>query len=163
MSKKKFTFHSEQPVRLPDGRITKISFILHPGAIIVAPFLDKNTVLMIRQYRPAIQRYIYELPAGTIDPPEKPLTCAKRELREETGFRARRFKKLGAIYPVPGYSTEVIYIFKAEGLIKGKASPEEYEVINLKPTCRREIKNLFQHGQLMDAKSICTFVHLGWL
>lgn len=163
MHKPKFTFYSQQPIKLPNGRLTYISFIRHPGAVIVTPLLNKDTVLMLRQYRPTIQRYIYELPAGTIDPPEKPLTCVRRELQEETGFTARRFTKLGIIYPVPGYSTEVIHIFKAEGLKQGEACPEQYEVIHLKPMRRRSIKSLFQRGQLMDAKSICTFVYLGWL
>ena len=161
--RKKLDFRAHQKVVLPNGKTMHISFIKHPGAIIVAPLLDANTVVMLRQFRPALGRYIYELPAGTIDAPEKPSTCVRRELIEETGYRAKRIKKLGKIYPVPGYSTEVIHIFKAEDLIKGDASPEDYEVIDLKPMSRSQVKRLFNQGKLMDAKSICTFAHLGWI
>ena len=163
MPRKKLDFRPHQKILLPNGKTIHASFIVHPGAVIIAPLLDANTVVLLRQFRPALGRYILELPAGTIDAPEKPLTCAKRELLEETGYCAKKFKKLGSIYPVPGYSTEVIHIFKAEGLIPGIAQPEDYEVIDLKPTSKNEIKRLIKQGKLMDAKSICTFAHLGWL
>jgi ADP-ribose pyrophosphatase len=161
--RKKLDFRPHQKIVLPNGKTIYASFIHHPGAVIIAPLLDTNTVILLRQFRAPLGRFIYELPAGTIDVPEKPLVCAKRELLEETGYSAKKFKKLGEIYPVPGYSTEVIHIFKAEGLTAGGANPEDYEVIDLKPTSKLEIKRLFQQGKLMDAKSICTFVHLGWL
>ena len=161
--KKKLDFKAHQKVVLPNGKTIFISFINHPGAIIVAPLLDNNTVVMLRQFRPALGRYIYELPAGTIDLMEKPLACVKRELMEETGYSAKKYKKLGRIYPVPGYSTEVIHIFRAEGLTFSKAAPEDYEVIDTKPFSRIQVKRLFQQGKLMDAKSIATFAHLGWL
>lgn len=163
MPRRKLDFRAHQKVALPNGRTISISFINHPGAVIVAPLLDKNTVVMIRQFRPALRRYIYELPAGTIDPQEKPSICVKRELMEETGYSAKRYKKLGKIYPVPGYSTEVIHIFKAEILTFSKAAPEEYEVIETRSFSKTQVKKMFKQGQLMDAKSICTFAHLGWL
>ncbi|MBF0491085.1 MAG: NUDIX hydrolase [Candidatus Omnitrophica bacterium] len=161
--RRKLDFRAHQKVVLPNGKTIHISFIHHPGAVIIAPLINEDTVVMLRQFRPALGRYIYELPAGTIDLPEKPLTCAKRELLEETGFSAKKFKKLGEIYPVPGYSTEVIHIFKAEGLTAGGAQPEDYEVIDVKQFSRTETKRLFQQGKLMDAKSICAFTHLGWI
>ena len=163
MARRKLDFRPHQKVVLPNGKTIHISYINHPGAVIIAPLLDSNTVILLRQFRPALGRYIYELPAGTIDRPEKPLTCCRRELIEETGYRAKSFKKLGEIYPVPGYSNEVIHMFKAEGLSAGVAEPEDYEVIDIKPTSRSSIKRLFQQGQLMDAKSIATFAHLGWI
>ncbi len=163
MARRKLDFRPHQKVVLPNGKTIHISYIHHPGAVIIAPLLNADTVILLRQFRPALGRYIYELPAGTIDAPEKPLSCAKRELIEETGFRAKSFKKLGAIYPVPGYSTEVIHIFKAEGLIEGGASPEDYEVIDVKEVSKLQVKRLFKQGKLMDAKSICTFAHLGWI
>lgn len=161
--RRKLDFKAHQKVVLPNGKSIFISFINHPGAVIIAPLLNRDTVVLLRQFRPALGRYIYELPAGTIDPNEKPLFCAKRELMEETGYSAKKYKKLGEIYPVPGYSTEVIHIFKAEELTFKKAAPEEYEVIDTKEFSRTQIKRLFQQGKLMDAKSICAFAHLGWL
>src|SRR3989338_3776900 len=114
---------------LPNGYTATYEMIKHPGAALVVPFLDKNKIIMLRQLRPVINSYIYELPAGTLDKKESPLVCARREIIEETGFSARKFKLLGKIYPVPGYSTEKIMIYKAEGLEKEKYLPEKDEVI----------------------------------
>jgi len=151
------------PVKLPNGRTIRITFIDHPGAVIIAPFIDKNTVVMMRQFRPALKKYIYELPAGTLDPNESIATCARRELLEETGFKTKKLTKLGSIYPVPGYSTEVIHIFKAEQLTLTQAQPEEYEVIETMPMTKSKVRQLMAQGKLMDAKSICAFAFCGWL
>lgn len=163
MARRKLDFRPHQKVVLPNGKTMHISFINHPGAVLVVPLLDVNTVVMLRQFRPSVGRYIYELPAGTIDAPEKPLVCAKRELIEETGYRAKKMKRLGSIYPVPGYSNEIIHLYKAEGLTKGEACPEDYEVIDIKTMSKLQVKRLFKQGKLMDAKSIAAFAHLGWL
>ena len=93
----------------------------------------------MRQFRPALKKYIYELPAGTLDPNESIAACAHRELLEETGLKAKKLTKLGSIYPVPGYSTEVIHIFKAERLTMTQAQPEEYEVIETIPMTRAKV------------------------
>ncbi len=156
-------FRRSVPVKLPNGRVIKISYINHPGAVIIAPFISRDKIVFMRQFRPALKKYIYELPAGTLDPNESLATCAKRELIEETGFRAKKMTKLGQIYPVPGYSTEIIYIFKAEGLTQGIAEPEEYEVIENIIMTKPQVKKLFKSGQLQDAKSICTLTFCGWL
>lgn len=163
MPKRKLDFRRSHPVKLPNGRIHKISFIKHPGAVIIAPFLDKNKIVFMRQFRPVLKKYIYELPAGTLDPHESLATCAKRELIEETGLRARTIKKVGQIYPVPGYSTEIIHIFKADGLTQGKAAPEQYEVIENIAMTRAQVRKLFTSGKLQDAKSICALAFCGWL
>jgi len=118
---------------------------------------------MMRQFRPALKKYIYELPAGTLDPGESTARCARRELLEETGYRSKKLTQLGAIYPVPGYSTEVIYIFKAGQLTLTQAQPEEYEVIEIMPMTKQKVRQLFRQGKLMDAKSICTLAFCGWL
>ena len=163
MAKRKLDIRRHEPVKLPNGRTVKITYINHPGAVIIAPLLSANTVLFMRQYRPALKKYIYELPAGTVDPGENLLSTAKRELIEETGYRTKKITKLGKIYPVPGYSTEIIHMYKAEQLTKGVAEPEIYEVITLVPMKKTQVKKIFKSGQLMDAKSICTLAHLGWL
>ncbi len=163
MPRRKLDFRRDEPVKLPNGRTMNISYIKHPGAVIIAPFIDENKVIFIRQFRPALKKYIYELPAGTLDPNESLLTCAKRELIEETGYRTSKIKKIGQIYPVPGYSTEIIHIFKAEHLIPGLAEPEDYEVIKIHPLTKIQVLQLFKNGRLQDAKSICALTFCGWL
>ena len=161
MARRKLDVRKNQAVRLPNNRTIRITYINHPGAVIIAPFLDKNTVVMMRQFRPALNKYIYELPAGTLDPGESTAVCARRELLEETGLKAKKLTKLGSIYPVPGYSTEIIHIFKAERLTMTMAQPEEYEVIKTLPMTKPQVRRLMVQGKLMDAKSICTFAFCG--
>lgn len=163
MARRKLDVRQNQAVKLPNGRTIRITFINHPGAVIIAPFLNKNTVVMMRQFRPALKKYIYELPAGTLDPHESLMTCAHRELLEETGLKSKKLTKLGSIYPVPGYSTEVIHVFKAEHLTMTCAQPEEYEVIRTMPMTKLMVRRLLAQGKLMDAKSICALTFCGWL
>ena len=163
LPKRFLDFKRSQPVQLPNGHTIKISYINHPGAVIIVPFLSKDKIVFMRQFRPALKKYIYELPAGTLDPNESLATCAKRELIEETGLRAKKITKLGQIYPVPGYSTEIIHIFKAESLTQGEAEPEEYEVIENIIMTKAQVRKLFKDGTLQDAKSICALAFCGWL
>ena len=156
-------FRRSVPIKLPNGKTHTISYINHPGAVIIAPFISKDKIVFMRQFRPALGKYIYELPAGTLDPNESLATCAKRELIEETGLRAKKIIKMGQIYPVPGYSTEIIYIFKAEGLTQGEAEPEDYEVIENIIMTKAQVRKLFTSGKLQDAKSICALTFCGWL
>jgi ADP-ribose pyrophosphatase len=118
---------------------------------------------MLRQLRPVIDSYIYELPAGTLAAGESPLACAKREIVEETSYAAGKFTFLGKIYPVPGYSTEKIYIFKAERLKKRKTVAEKDEIIIRKVFTRAGVKRLFKDGKIVDAKTIAAFSMCGWL
>jgi len=118
---------------------------------------------MMRQFRPALNKYIYELPAGTLETDEPIAVCARRELLEETGLKSRKLVKLGAIYPVPGYSTEIIHVFKATELTLTQAQPEDYEVIETFAMTRLQVQEMFKQGKLMDAKSICALAFCGWL
>src|SRR3989338_2554443 len=99
-----------QKVRLPNGRRKIIEKIIHPGAALIVPFLKNNRIILLKQYRPVFGKYLYELPAGTLAKRESPYRCAMRELREETGFKAGFLRKVGVIYPAPGYATEEIYV-----------------------------------------------------
>src|SRR3989344_2196587 len=105
-----------QKRRLPNGFVKHVEIIRHPGAALIVPFLNHRRIVFNRQYRASVKAYLYELPAGTLDHKESLLTCAHRELLEETGYRAEKLTRLGRIIPVPGYSTEVITIFKAQEL-----------------------------------------------
>lgn len=149
--------------RLPNGYVATFEMIKHPGATLVVPFLTKDKIICLRQLRPVIKSYIYELPAGTLDKDESPLSCARREIIEETGFSAKKFTKLGAIYPVPGYSTEKIIIYKAEGLKREYRITEKDEVINSRVFTKRDIRRLFKRAKIIDAKTICALTFCGWL
>ena len=150
-------------VRLPNGYLATLETIKHPGAALIVPFLTRDKIILLKQYRPVINAYIYELPAGTIDKNESPLSCARREIIEETGYSAKKFTYLGKIFPVPGYSTERIHIYKAECLRKVEYEPEEDEVIESCVFTRLSIRELFRSGKIVDAKTIAAFAMCGWL
>lgn len=148
---------------LPNGYKAALEVIKHPGAALIVPFIGNNRIIMLKQYRPVINSYIYELPAGTLDRNEKPSECAKREIIEETSYKAGSIKRLGAIYPAPGYTTEKIVIFKAEKLQKVNAPCEADEIIKTHIFTKTEVKKLFKKGQIVDAKTICALSLCGWL
>jgi ADP-ribose pyrophosphatase len=151
---KKLTYIRERR-RLPNGVVTNLEMIEHPGAALIVPFLSKDKVIFLRQYRAVLRRYLYELPAGTLSRRETPLACARRELPEEAGYAAGCFTYLGKIHPVPGYSTEVIHIFKAEKLAPQKAQKDFDEIIRAVVLSRRQIRQLFNQHKIVDAKTIC--------
>ena len=159
---RKFTFWKSQR-RLPNGVSVQLDYIEHPGAALIVPILNKNTLIMLRQYRAVLKRYLFELPAGTLDRGERPLQCAQRELVEETGYAARRFKKLGFIYPVPGYSDEIIYIYQAEDLSHRVGQKDADEILHPRVFSRTQIRRMFRAGQIRDAKTICGLTLAGWL
>jgi len=150
-------------VRLPNGYLATFEIIKHPGAALIIPLLSKDKLIMLRQLRPVIGSYIYELPAGTIDKGESALECARREIVEETGYSAGSMKRLGVIYPVPGYSTEKITIFKALGLSPRRRHAEKDEVIEIKVQTRAAVRRLFKSGRIVDAKTIAALAFCGWL
>ncbi len=149
--------------RLPNGHVATVEIIRHPGAVVIIPLLRKDQLILLKQFRPVLNMYLYELPAGTRDRNEAPLFCAKREIIEETGYRSEKFTKLGKIYPVPGYSTEEITIYKAESLMKAFALKDPDEIIETKVVSKSQIKKLFRTGKIRDAKTICALTFLGWL
>jgi ADP-ribose pyrophosphatase len=148
---------------LPGGRRVTIECVNHPGAVLIVPFLSPGKVVLLRQYRAVIKSWLYEFPAGTIEPGEKPIVCARREIIEETGYRAGIMKKLGRIYPVPGYSTEIITMFTAERLTEVGMACEEDEVIEPQIFSKKDIRALLARERLIDAKTICALGLCGWL
>lgn len=146
-------------VELPNGTVMSREIIHHPGAAVMIPLLDKNTILLIRQFRYSAARFIWEFPAGTASPGEAPLRCARRELEEETGYKARSWKKLLTFYPTPGVSTEVMHLYLAWNLKKTQAHPEEDEILELKTFRVTEIDRMIRAGQIIDGKTILGFHH----
>ena len=149
--------------RFPNGYIANLEIVEHPGAVLMVPFLTKDKIVLIRQYRPVIDSNIWELPAGTLSENEAPLSCAKRELIEEIGYRAKEWKKIGYIYPAPGYTTEKIIIYKACRLKEYGADLQDDEVITSRIFSRKSIKKLFKTGRIIDAKTICALALSGVL
>jgi len=159
----KFLNVKKRTTKLPNGNTIALELVDHPGAVLIVPFLTRNKVILLRQFRAVINSYIFELPAGTLEKGEQPLACARREIIEETGYSARKFTKLGIIYPVPGYSTEKITMYTAEGLIMRGVACEADEVIEPLVVTRKTVRELFKAGKIIDAKTICAFAHCGWL
>jgi ADP-ribose pyrophosphatase len=150
-------------VRLPNGYTASLEVIKHPGAALVIPFVRRDTIIMLRQLRPVIGQYLYELPAGTRDRHESARACASREIIEETGYSAGKLELLGHIYPVPGYSTETIYIYKAQQLRQTGVKPEQDEIIESTVMGRAKVLSLFKNRKIVDAKTICALSFIGWL
>ena len=140
-------------IALPNGRSILLDLLKHPGAAAVVPFLDDGRVLLIRQYRFATGGYLLEVPAGKLDPGEAPEACAARELEEETGYRADRLQKLGAIWPSPGFTDEKIHLFAASELRPTAQRLEPDEVIELVPMTLDEALRRVREGEIEDAKT----------
>ena len=145
---------SKERLTLPNGETAELEVIRHPGAAAIVPLLPDRRVVMIKQYRHAVGQFVWEVPAGTINPGESPIECAKRELPEEVGYRARTFQELGKIFPVPGYSDEHIHIFLATGLTPGSQNLDADEVLDVKPIPLEEALEMINRGEIRDAKTI---------
>jgi len=148
-----FSFVSEE-VTLPNGSRTELAMVRHPGSIAVVPLLDDRTVVMERQYRHAVKEYLLEIPAGTLEPGESPLTCAQRELTEETGYTAKEFIALSQVDIIPAYSDERIYIYLAGGLTKSRQKLDQDEIIEVVVCSFEEAIKMIDEGLITDALTI---------
>jgi ADP-ribose pyrophosphatase len=143
----------------PTGvRVTR-EVITHPGSVVVLPVLPDRRIVLIRQYRHATRQFLWELVAGRMERGENPRRAAARELIEETGYRAKRFRVFLDVFPTPGFLEERMYILLAEGLKLGEAEPEEDEKITVKAFSRKELDKMIQNGKLRDAKSIAGLLY----
>ena len=123
------------------------------------PFLSDDRILLLRQYRHAAGGYIWEIPAGKLDPGEEPQACAERELAEETGYRARRIEQTGVILTTPGFTDERIYLFSAFDLEPGVTAHEVSEVIELHEVPFEEALAMVDRGEIVDAKTLAALFH----
>jgi ADP-ribose pyrophosphatase len=136
------------------SRVRQFKMVDHPGAAAILVVKD-GLVLFVEQYRPAAGRNMLEIPAGTIQRSESPLDCARRELREETGYSADNWETLGHLYPTPGYTNEVLHIFFASGLTKGEQRLEAGEEdIKVRWIPLEEVEEMIDKGEINDAKTI---------
>ncbi len=146
-------------VGFPDGSSGRLEMFRHPGASAVVPFLDPPTdpdprILLIRQFRHAADGFIWEVPAGRLDPGESPEACAARELEEESGMRADRLERLTTIYTTPGFTDERIHLFLATGLQAGAQGREADEFMEVVPLPWSEVLRLIRSGELSDGKTL---------
>ena len=148
-----FGIRSDEVIE-PSGVRTTREVITHPGSVVVLPVLPDRRILLIRQYRHAARQYLWELVAGRMEPGERPREAALRELNEETGYRAKRFRVFLDIFPTPGFLEERMFILLAEGLTAGEAEPEEDEKIISRAYNYKQLEGMIHSGKLRDAKSI---------
>jgi ADP-ribose pyrophosphatase len=148
-----FSFVSED-VTLPNGSRTELAKVHHPGSTAVVPLSDDYMVIMERQYRHAVGEYLLEIPAGTMEPGEAPLDCAKRELEEETGFVADEFVELSQILIIPAYSDEKIFVYLAQGLKKSRQKLDQDEIIEVVEHPFDEALKMTGNGRITDALTV---------
>lgn len=128
--------------------------VQHGGSVVLLPVLRDGRILLVRQYRYAVGEFLWELVAGHIEPGEAPLAAARRELEEETGYTARRFKRLVDFYPTPGFVSEKMILYRATGLRRGRARPEADEALETRAFTPAELRRLLRRGRLRDGKSL---------
>jgi ADP-ribose pyrophosphatase len=148
-----FALHRDR-ITLPNGVATTLDVIRHPGASAIVPLTVRGHVLLIRQYRYAIDDHIWEIPAGTMEPGESPLACARRELAEEIGMSADRWHKVAAIAPLPAYSDETIHIYRAEDLVPAEQHLDQDEILEIHEFRYEEALEMIMAGRIRDAKTI---------
>lgn len=141
-------------VRLPDQKESYYEMVTHPGAVSIIPIDEQGRILFVRQFRPAAWQEVLELPAGTLEKGEDPLECAKRELREETGWATRQIKELGAFYLAPGYSSECLHMFLARDLYHAPLQADQDEFINVEAIPLARAYEMAYKGEFKDGKTL---------
>lgn len=145
-------------VELPNGRVTELELIRHPGAAAMVPLTAADEVLLVHQYRHATGSWLLEVPAGKLDPGEAPEQCAARELEEEVGYRAERLEPLGWIWTTPGFTDERIWLFLARGLVAGDQDLQRDEVLRVERLAFDEAIDRVHRGEICDGKSVCALL-----
>jgi ADP-ribose pyrophosphatase len=138
----------------PDGFEIKRAIIQHGGSAVIMPVDARGRLLLVKQYRLPARQYLWELPAGRVDAGETPLKAARRELIEETGYRAKTWKKIVEFYPSPGFLAEKMSIYLATGLTEGAKKPMEDERIEMRWVSRSELHQWIKSGKIKDAKTM---------
>lgn len=144
-----------QTVRLPDGSISTRDIVTHPGASVIIPMNENNEIYLVRQYRKPIERISLELPAGKLDPGEKPVECARRELLEETGLIAGEIKHLISVHSTPGFCNELLHIFMATKLQStGSTCTDSDEFLTCRKYSLDKLTDMIYDNIITDAKTI---------
>jgi ADP-ribose pyrophosphatase len=146
-------------VRMPGGRETTREIVEHSDCVAIIALDADDNVLLVSQFRKAVEKELLEIPAGGIEPGEDPLATVQREMREETGYLPRRVEKLGGFYSTPGYCTEYLYLYLATDLISSPLQAEDTAGIELVRVPIGQVHGLITSGRVCDAKSIAGLLH----
>lgn len=142
----------------PDGFEIHRSIVKHPGSAVMMAMDGQNRILLVKQFRLPAEQYLWELPAGRLDPGETPLEAAKRELREETGYQARQWAELAEFWASPGYVREKMNVFLATDLTEGAQEPMEDERIEIRWFDKDEVGRMIRSGEISDAKTMIGYL-----
>lgn len=151
-----------QEVELPNGKHSKREIIKHPGAVAIIAVTDNNKIVMVEQFRKALERTIVEIPAGKLEKGEEPAACARRELEEETDYVCERLELITSFYTSPGFADEIVHVFLARGLTKkeNSAGLDEDEFVNLEELTLEEALQYVKEQKIYDAKTIFAVQYL---
>jgi ADP-ribose pyrophosphatase len=149
----------DDTIILPDGKKASREYVEHPGAVAVLAFVNSKDIVLVRQFRHPVRQVTCEIPAGKIDKGENLTACVKRELLEETGFKASKIKKMISFWPTPAFSTEVLHIYQATGLRPFKMSLDEDEFLKSIIVPFKKALSWVKQGKIRDSKSIIAFLY----
>jgi len=147
-------------IRLPDGRRRTREYLTHPGAVGVLAFESPQKILLVKQFRYPMGQFTYEIPAGKLAKGEDPAACVRRELEEETGFVAKKIRKLVTYWPTAAFSQEVIHLYVAENLRPTQMNPDDDEYLELARVSSKQLESMIRQGKILDSKTLIAF--LAW-
>ncbi|MDV2683325.1 NUDIX hydrolase [Alkalihalophilus lindianensis] len=147
-------------VELPNGKTSKREIVKHPGAVAIIPITKEGNIILVRQFRKALEKTIIEIPAGKLDEGEAPLMCAKRELAEETGYQSSELEFLLSFYTSPGFADEIIHLYVASGLSEGTTNRDEDEFLDVMEVTLEEAEAMVGDQQIHDAKTAYAIQYL---
>ena len=143
-----------EEVELPNGKTSKREIVKHPGAVAILPITKEGKLVLVRQYRKALDKVIVEIPAGKLEKGEEPLASAKRELEEETGYKADHLDFIVSFYTSPGFADEIIHLYITDKLKKGQVAPDEDEFLDVIEVSLEEAEEMIKDQTIHDAKTV---------
>lgn len=148
-------------VTLPNGTVSTREIVEHPEAVVILAQNNSGQLIMVKQFRKAVEAVLLELPAGTIEPQEDNLSCARRELEEETGYQAKKWEKIFEFYSSPGFCDEKLSLYLARDLVKTASNTDHDEFIEIVELNKEKIRSLVKRNEIRDAKTLLGL--LWWL